>query len=271
MVSSSKHLEIDVIFPRNETYLPADVFPIAIAIQNVAALDVLGNYTINWAIMPYIEGRYPGIATRGSAHFALPSETQQTGPTILVDTDNVTTWINFKARGERCKLLWTVTWDNHDLEERCQSTPSYILGGLMFGIEAEWKKRFNGFNGSDGWVDGGKGILPDIAQLPECPVLGQTVSITPDTTASRCPTITFSDAPNKVDAGGLGNPCAVKFNQSVAGSISSHATSLAAARVSPTTTSLVSASSQGAGTAPRPIKTALVAVYLLGGLLLPIR
>jgi hypothetical protein len=46
-------VEVDSIFPRNETYAPTAVFPIIFAIQNFAAASSLGPIDITWAIQKF--------------------------------------------------------------------------------------------------------------------------------------------------------------------------------------------------------------------------
>jgi hypothetical protein len=38
-----QHLEVDIVFPRNETYKAADAFPIVFAVQNLTVLTSLGK------------------------------------------------------------------------------------------------------------------------------------------------------------------------------------------------------------------------------------
>ncbi|OAQ59655.1 hypothetical protein VFPPC_03864 [Pochonia chlamydosporia 170] len=258
------YVEIDVIFPRNETYKPADNFPIALVVQNITGLGSIGNYFIHWAIMPYIEGRIPDIGLRWNADFALPRDNTGSKPVILVDTLNVTEWIHTKARGERYMLHWSITWDNRALSVRCGGN-GYVLGGIMFGLEAKWEKDYNA---TVGWIDGGKGIEPDILQVPEYPALGQPINITPSTTATSCPTLTYTGPRREEEVGRQGDPCAVKVDKSVASSISSHAASLATARLPPTRTLLDSTANNGAWLAVRPVQTALAAACFVAGLLL---
>lgn len=239
------HFEIDVIFPRNETYKPSSAFPIAIAVQNLTAIGVIGNFTLSWEIMPYTNGDIPSGLEYGRGDFVLPNKAQ--GVTIFVDTNNVTDWIHLKRRGERYRLQWSVDWDG--LLVRCGYEQSVVFGGIMFGIEAEWDSGVGG-------EDAGKGKVPDILQVPECPVLGSVVAIRPNITTPTCPLVMDGDS------GRQGNPCAVKVDKTVARSISSHVSSLATAP--PTTTrnyTLGPPSTGGVGIA-HPLQTALAAACL---------
>lgn len=255
VVQETKHLEIDVIFPRNETYKPTADFPIALAIQNATAIGVLGNYTLSWVITPYTQGLIPTGQAYGDGKFVVPDEAS--GPVILVGTSNVTAWIRRKMRGDRYMLRWSVVWDG--LVERCGYNTSIITGGLMFGIEADWESE----PGAYGAEDAGKGKAPDIMQVPECPVVGAVVDITPSATTSStsCPTVVGN-------TGRQGNPCAVKVDRAVASSISSQVASLAKPTPTSTRTWVATQKSTAAAEVGRPVQTALAAACLLSSLML---
>jgi hypothetical protein len=51
-----QHREVDIVFPRNETYKAADAFPIVFAVQNLTALTSLGKYRLAWGITSFTDG-----------------------------------------------------------------------------------------------------------------------------------------------------------------------------------------------------------------------
>ncbi len=54
-------LEVDLIYPRNETYLDGYAIPIGLAVKNVSSLSNMGNHTLLWTIMPWTDdGNVPG-------------------------------------------------------------------------------------------------------------------------------------------------------------------------------------------------------------------
>jgi len=52
-ITTPQHIEVDIVFPRNETYKPADVFPIVLAVQNITTLRAMGQVTGSWDIMRF--------------------------------------------------------------------------------------------------------------------------------------------------------------------------------------------------------------------------
>jgi hypothetical protein len=57
-------VEVDFIFPRNETYAPTPVFPVVFAIQNLAAASLIGPLEIFWAISKIGSNQEPVLGTR---------------------------------------------------------------------------------------------------------------------------------------------------------------------------------------------------------------
>ena len=251
----TKHLEIDVIFPRNETYKAVADFPVALAIQNATALGALGNYTLSWIIMPYTDGVIASGLSYGGGKWVVPAEAKE--PVIFVGTSNVTAWIKRKKRGDRYMLGWSVVWDG--VVERCGFENTFISGGLMFGVEGAFESDPFAY----GWEDAGKGKTPDILQVPECPALGAVADITPSATTSpaSCPTVVG-------DTGRKGNPCAVKVDKAMASSISSQVSVLAKPTPTPTPTWVATTWSTAAAEAACPVQTALAAACFLGTFIL---
>ncbi|KAK7980312.1 tRNA-guanine(15) transglycosylase-like protein [Apiospora arundinis] len=69
------NLEVDFIFPRNETYKETDVFPVVFAFQGLAALRrTVAVIRLGWGIMPYTKGHIPGGIYYDDGRFSLPKE-----------------------------------------------------------------------------------------------------------------------------------------------------------------------------------------------------
>jgi len=207
--------EIDVIFPRNETYTPSDDFPIAIAIQNITAVDLLGDdWFAAWEIMPYSDGRIPSGNLYDNGEWEQPSAGDvKNGTYIFVANSNVTAWIGRKFRNERYMLNWIIVAPKY--RKRCGILYNVVLGKLMFSVEGPWEKE-----GLD-WPDAGLGTPPDVMQVPECPILGSVVELRGNVSDPTCPSTVDKDT------GRPGNPCNVVVDEVTKSSIVSEAASLA--------------------------------------------
>lgn len=224
------HFELDVIFPRNETYLPAETFPIAVAIQNLTALRTLGDFEVAWDIMPYANGLVPGGITYDMGVFEM-LEDGGDGTSIFVGNSNVTGWIDEKRqRGEQYGLNWHVVWRR--LKERCGIENTNVFGHIIFDVQTEWERRETREK-----VE--LGLTPDVKEAPECPVFGTVVEIRPPVGNSSCETVVDGDT------GREGEPCAVRVDRELASSIESWAASIATSTPSPT--SLDSDEGEGEG------------------------
>lgn len=202
--------EIDVIFPRNETYRPAGVFPISLAVQRYTSLRAAGNFSLSWHIMPYSYGRIPGGITWDEGDFETNISPDDNDTVIFVANTNVTEWIHQKDHDDRFRLQWHLEWD---FRNECDSKGSYVFGGIMFSIETEWEAKKS---------PGGEGIgkRPDVLDVPECPVLGSVVLL--QNTTDICSWV-VDMGNNTAD----GTPCAVTVDEVLASSISSQAASSA--------------------------------------------
>ncbi|EEU43419.1 uncharacterized protein NECHADRAFT_82696 [Fusarium vanettenii 77-13-4] len=202
--------EIDVIFPRNETYTPAGVFPISLAVQNYTALRAAGNFSLSWHIMPYSYGRVPGGIAWDMGDFETDNSPDDNDTVVFVANTNITEWIDQKDRDDRFRLQWHLEWDFGD---DCNFNESYVFGGIMFSIETEWETMK---------APGGKGIgeKPNVLDVPECPVLGSVVLL--QNTTDICSRV-LDMGNNTVQ----GTPCAVTVDKALASSISSQAASSA--------------------------------------------
>lgn len=205
---SDPHFELDIVFPRNETYFPADDFPIAIAIQNHTALRTLGDdYRIFWSIFAYTHGTSArGPYDRGDllplADIIPPGEhvVEEDGNHIFVGYTNASDWIQEKRPGDLYALHYYVDWDGY--QERCgNGEDSGVTGHLMFSVEAQWEtldREWWLLEESDPEVR-----KPLVVDAPECPEFGSVVEITADPGNSSCPRVVSEDTGREPD------PCAV--------------------------------------------------------------
>lgn len=210
------HFEVDVIFPRNETYLPAEIFPVALAIQNLTAVRTLGEYKVQWNIMPYSDGVTPGGIGYDGGELEL-LEDGGDGASIFVANTNVTGWIGEKDRGARFAMQWHVGW--RDIPDDCGYDDTSVSGQLMFGVTAERdaKDRTQDANGTE----------PDVKKAPECPAPVSVASIWPRADDTECPMVL--DELFRQD-----QPCKVKVDEGLASRIEERAESMLASEAART-------------------------------------
>ncbi|KAK4040089.1 hypothetical protein C8A01DRAFT_35869 [Parachaetomium inaequale] len=250
--TTAQHVEIDIVFPRNETYRDTDVFPIVMAVQNISTIrETKGDYQIFWDIMPYSDGLIPGGILYDSGTLQILTNNTITGSTFLVAATNATKWLRENrstGRFDRFMLQWY--FEDSDREERCGGPRNGNAGrgGLMFNIQTAYAEDLYGL----------EGMLLDVDDIPECPQFAALVESGQNATNPECPT-------QKQLEGVQGNPCAVKVDQAAITSILSQASSLLA----PTSTATSSTSTSSAGVGPaRTVQTALAAACVLCGLAL---
>ncbi|KAK3301072.1 uncharacterized protein B0H64DRAFT_471050 [Chaetomium fimeti] len=232
-------LEIDIVHPRNATYIAAEVFPIAFRMQNFIWLSDadLDGLSIFWGIMPYGNDGH----TPGGIHYDSGTIRAANDSSILVATTNVTEWIGRSQRNDRYMLQWSLSHDS------CGKKRRLTRGNLMFDIATEQEA-----------ITYEPGELHMVMDVPACPEFAVAIEYGIDATESQC---LFG----KVVENTEGNPCLRELNRNVYSSILSHASSLAA----PTSTTSATSTSSSAGVGPaRTVQTALAAACLLGGLAL---
>ncbi|EPE04011.1 hypothetical protein F503_04859 [Ophiostoma piceae UAMH 11346] len=265
--AAAESFELDVFFPRNETYLNPGVMPIAVTIQNYTSLSTFSKVSFSWDIMPFSGGATPGGVTYDSGKFAIPSNV--TEPLILVAYTNVTSWLSRKANSdEHFKLQ--VYADIDDSTAFCGSSATGgDIGNMMFNIEtaaeaaADTKNSANLKNAT-------------ITEASDCPAFGAIVELQPldkpvATTTVGSETKSCSYTVDYVTATASGAPCNAILNIEAKSSISSAALSqaTAAAESSATATGTGTATGTATGTGSSGSKTSANAGALHTGAVLP--
>jgi hypothetical protein len=279
VVTTPRQFEVDIVFPHNETYKPADTMPIVFAIQNASVATSIGSFSVFWTIWQLQGGQYNATSS-SSVDFGnfevFSNETSADKPLFLVDFTNVTDWVRFgrpippattytPAVDDRYLLQWSIVWTS--LFPTCTKFESSVSarlptdGALTFNIQTVWGQEGTGWQGE----------IHDVVQeaIPECPEFGGLVQIGPPPNATKpaCPGFEILESRH-------GNPCAVKVDQPAASSISSRVSSSVSSSMSKyhptaTTTAAVETSTSKAGVGPaRAVQTALAAVCVLCGLAL---
>jgi|UniRef100_A0A8H7NGV9 hypothetical protein len=234
--------EIDVIYPRNETYNATDTFPVVVAIQRPLVASQVGTFRFGAYIMPYSRGDNPGgIDVGDTMNWIRPYNATifTDDPFFVIESTDATRWnkgVNYSGRGLHA-LIWSMNW-YPDLEE-CGQENHHVSGRIFFTIDDE-------------------GVNPNILDAAECPFEGSVVQVNNNT--GSCPAFT-------VLGNGTGNPCAIKIDAAKATSISSQIASLATPAPAATTTATKDDKDSAAGSLGISIALAQAAFLVSASLL----
>ncbi|CAG9998831.1 unnamed protein product [Clonostachys byssicola] len=234
--------EIDVIYPRNETYNATDTFPVVVAIQRPLVASQMGKFRFGTYIMPYSRGDNPGgIDVGDTMNWIRPYNATvfTDDPFFVIENTDATRWregVDYDGRGLHA-LIWSMSW-YPDLEE-CKQKKYYVSGRIFFTIDDE-------------------GVNPNILDAAECPFEGSVVQVNNNT--ESCPAFT-------VLGKGTGNPCAIKIDAAKATSISSQIASLATPAPAATTTATKDDKDSAAGSLGISIALAQAVVLVSASLL----
>jgi hypothetical protein len=209
-------VEVDLVFPRNETYVPTPVFPVVFAIQNLAAASSIGPLELTWAIWR--------LDT---------DDIQQVWGNQTVDQTNSTEpyykYIN----------LWTAGLDGAESARRYQ---------LWWQVEysACFGKKENPGSVSGSRQDNFTFTLDPNAQqvqpilsadLDACPASNATIMVKETWPVNNRPDHDICGVVRNVDVDAFANPCAVKLDHAAASSIAAEVTASACAASPPALTS----------------------------------
>jgi hypothetical protein len=272
VVTTPRQFEVDIVFPHNETYKPADIMPIVLAIQNPSSARSIGSFSVFWRIIQLPGGQLnltlPVTVDYGDIQVSSNDVTPADTALFIVDFTNVTDWIQYgrpippatkytPAVDDRYLLQWSIVWTS--LFPTCAKFDSLVAadlpadGALTFNIQTDWE-----------------GEIHDVQEgIPECPEFGALVQIGPPPNATKptCPGFEILESRE-------GSPCGVKIDEAAASNISSRVSSSVASSMSkyqptPTTTAAIESSTSEAGVGPaRVVQTALAAACVLCGLAL---
>jgi hypothetical protein len=247
------NIEIDIIFPRNDTYARADSFPIVFAIQGNAAAYRMGGYLFTWIIRPYspLMGTNAEFWIDYGQYFAL-DETSVEDPVLLVNR-TLSLGAAASATDRQYELQWAFSF-----VPRCELLPNGTISengtlpmlkeNLVFTIDSKAK-------------------APDVMAVTECPTLGTLIGVKSNVTA-----VEFDEphCPVLGDIGVKADPCKVKLDEGLKRSIVSQLARF------PTPTSTHTSTPTGTGTSDKKNSGDALAVrqsviwlgfVLLGGIL----
>jgi hypothetical protein len=201
-------VEVDVVFPRNDTYGPAPVFPFVFAVQNLAAASAITPIEVFW-----------GLIKHGSDQTLGGNQTLDTTDSANLHYANLwTRQLNGTESAGTYELFWNVYYYKCLGEKSNPGTSSGSQGGsFVFTLEAGAQQ-------------------PDLATvLDACPAQNATIQIT-DTwsmSASSSQDTCGVIANRHPDA----NPCAAKLDSAAVSSIAAELTASACAASPPALTS----------------------------------
>lgn len=102
VVNASEILEVDLIFPRNETYAPTDKFPVVFAFQNAERAKYI-NPSIDYTI----------LGLQGNHTFYAPTH-ELGGTNWTDDTFFAHEFFSFAKQEGTYQVTWTLNWDSCD-------------------------------------------------------------------------------------------------------------------------------------------------------------
>ncbi|CAH0053744.1 unnamed protein product, partial [Clonostachys solani] len=118
--------EIDVIYPRNETYNATETFPVVVAIQRPLVASRLGKFNFGAYIMPYSNWQTPGgIDVGNTDKWVRPYDAANftDDPFFLIEVTDATRW-NKGSNGT--KILTTA--EAIDIEGKQLLKPDCLVG-----------------------------------------------------------------------------------------------------------------------------------------------
>ncbi|CAK7231909.1 hypothetical protein SBRCBS47491_008089 [Sporothrix bragantina] len=254
--ASLLNIEIDVIFPRNESYAQTEILPIAISVQGISALQGT-DFDLIWDVNIYDPAESDVLHDHLDGGLfkvdnTLPaSSTNDTNATVFVAYTNITSWINKLNSTDHLVLMVGAGWNFTGL---CDSRiyGGFVLDQSIFQVKSDAQLAARPDNAT-------LSIDTALAQEPDCPDFAMIISAYPTSTTetgyymqSQTEVYTYTTCSSYVgydtdttDA----KPCAATVGPDARSAIGSLASSWA------TSASLSSASASAASAAPASTKS----------------
>ncbi|KAL2194005.1 hypothetical protein P885DRAFT_44176 [Corynascus similis CBS 632.67] len=120
---TENQFEIDIVFPRNETYREAELFPIVYAIQNMTSIrETNAVFRLSWFI-GQLNTFEPGEQISDSGYFKISTGEVDENPSLLVHGNNATRWFESPMYNPENRNKWVFLWSldliNSDEERQC--------------------------------------------------------------------------------------------------------------------------------------------------------
>ncbi|CAK7199466.1 hypothetical protein SEUCBS139899_002146 [Sporothrix eucalyptigena] len=269
-------IEIDVVFPRNESYAQTEILPIAISVRGLGELYNTSEFDLIWDLNLYDPDRINVIDDYLDGALFLPENVLPAGSTnntdaiVFVGYSNITSWIGKLNYTSHIVLSVGVGYNFTGLcDSRIYS--AFVLDESLFQVKSSVELAARPDNAT-------LTVENALADEPDCPQFAMLVSAYPTSTVltgyyqhSQSEVHTYTTCSSYVGYDTdttSATPCAATVGPSARSAIGSLASSWAtsasessasasAASLKPTTTST---STNAAAATPLPLKPALAAV-----------
>ncbi len=256
-------VEVDIVYPRNETYLSNSTIPIAVAVKNISKFDELGGYRFQWYIRSYEIHPEATVRVIDSGAF-FPEELITFGNytdlsddrRLFIHTTDVNDWAGYQRTDEaKFVFFYSVDWQNMQDKPSCLNTEKLLSGSFVFSIEIPDTKNDNT----------GKGKKGDARNATGCPTHRQSFSVTATATVQKATTLWCAHGKSKDVSDG----CAVTIDKPMANMINSQATIIAQSKSDVSSSREAYLRTADAAIAAMPIETALAMACVGGAMMVP--
>jgi hypothetical protein len=215
--------EVDLLFPRNDTYAPTVLMPVVVAIQNTPVAAPL-NLALEWHLYQLTDGNITGVANK------IITKSYLTATTPIYY--EYSSFYNLTTVESAWSLFWTITSDNcTQFPTNDSSIPGYLQVNTVFFTTKNGAQATDLVAATaDDVCAGAESFTFNVTGLEKVSVGSGDYVTTCAAVASMSPTSTP-------------NPCAAQLNATGASSISAALTTSACSFPSP----LVSCPAKSAG------------------------
>ncbi|KJR89333.1 uncharacterized protein SPSK_06469 [Sporothrix schenckii 1099-18] len=218
-------LEVDVIFPLNETYQETEILPVAINVQRLPEVRNVGELSFIWNLDVYDPDHKLGVYNDLDSGLFVPANTSE--GTIQLGHTNMTSWISKLNYTSHVLLTVNALWNFTYLCDH-PARGGTAMTSILFRVESDIQRASQPDNSS---------IPADVVQAPDCPVFGAILSdyasstvythilFAADTTSTAY--TTCSTLLDVETASSYGTPCAATVDAATRSALGSMASSLA--------------------------------------------
>lgn len=257
-------IEVDVIFPRNETYQETEILPLAINVQRLNEARNIGELRFSWHVDIYDTSNTFNVYNWLDSGLFVAANTTGDDGNIQIAYTNMTSWIDKLNTTSHLVFGVTAIWNFTYMCDH-PADGGLTMTEIIFRVESDVQRGFQPDNSS---------IPADIAQAPACPEFAAVMSDFPGSSTyegyayvSHSTITEYTTCTTLFDVeweSSLGTPCASTMAEATLSSLGSIASSLATGRAE------VSAASRSSKTAkPTSTDSSNAAVATGAGILHP--